>query len=172
MWFNSYSMCFRVIQKLLFGIIFHIDSERNKSMTTKMTANRLLVAVAATVSAFASVAAEKAEIASPDGAIRFAIHVDERLGYEMSYRGATLVERSAMGFSFAGEKSMGEGMELVGKPEVETGLVEEWDPVVRNKHAHVKMGYSRMVVRLREKSSDRLCSSRPSQVHRQQRRRR
>ena len=105
--------------------------------------------------AFASVATEKVEVSSPDGAITFAVRVDGRLGYEISYRGAMLVERSSMGFSFVGEKPMGEGMELVDEPEVKTGLVEEWTPVVKNKHAYVKMGYSRMVVRLREKSGDR-----------------
>ena len=65
-------------------------------MTTKKAANRLLVAVAAVMCAFASAAAEKVEVSSSDGAIRFAINVDGRLGYEVSYRGAPLVERSAI----------------------------------------------------------------------------
>ena len=116
---------------------------------------RTFVAAALATCVFATIAADKAMVSSPDGAITFAVYADGRLGYEVVHRGATLVERSAMGFAFAGEKPMGEGMELVGDPQVETGLVEEWTPVVKNKHAHVKMGYNRMTVRLREKSGDR-----------------
>ena len=73
---------------------YHMNMSKLVAVTT--------ICVAMAGAAFASVATEKVEVSSPDGAITFAVRVDGRLGYEISYRGAMLVERSSMGFSFLG----------------------------------------------------------------------
>jgi len=114
---------------------------------------------AAMAAVFAAAIAEAAglppSVHSPNGETAFAVHVDGKLRYDLSYRGSKLISDSALGFDFKGEKPMASGFELLGRPSVEEGLVEAWTPVVANRHSSVRLVYNRMTLRLREKGGDR-----------------
>jgi len=94
-------------------------------------------------------------VRSPDGETAFAVHVDGKLRYDLSYKGRKLISDSALGFEFKGEKPMTSDFELVGRPSIEEGLVEAWKPVVANRHSDIHLAYNRMTLRLREKGGDR-----------------
>ena len=96
-----------------------------------------------------------ARLTSPGGNLDFAVSTDGDLSYSLSGSGKTLIEKSALGFEFVGEDPMRGGFEVLGEPTVEKGLVEAWKPVVRNRHADVRLEYNRMVLRLREKAGAR-----------------
>ena len=96
----------------------------------------------------------QASVRSPDGEIAFAVRLDGKLRYDLSFRGRKLIADSALGFDFLGEKPMAEDFELVGRPSVERDLVEAWKPVVANRHSDVRLPYNHLTLRLREKGGD------------------
>ena len=95
------------------------------------------------------------QLSSPDGSLAFALSADGDLGYSLVRNGRTLIEKSELGFAFAGEPAMKGAFEAVEEPTVETGLVEAWTPVVKSRHAKVRLVYNRLVAKLREKGGER-----------------
>ena len=99
--------------------------------------------------------AAEAVLSSPTSGLTFKVTTIGRLTYSLSRGGRELIAPSALGFAFKNEPSMQDGFMLVSQPEVTTDCVEEWTPVVKNKHAHVRLTYNQMVLRLREMSGAR-----------------
>ena len=89
-------------------------------------------------------------VKSPDGRIAFSVEMEGRLSYSIDFNGKTLIEPSAMGFEFKGESPMADGFTLAGEPKVESGLVEAWKSVVKNRHADGRVEYNRLTLPLRE----------------------
>ena len=121
-----------------------------------------LVFVAIAVSAVTRVFAGSDEgrrdayaVKSPDAAIEFRVLTDGELGYTLSYGGRELIARSRLGFEFQDEKPMMGDFEVIGEPKAETGLVEAWKSVVRTRHADIRLTYSRLVLKLRERGGER-----------------
>ena len=89
-------------------------------------------------------------VKSPDGRIAFSVETEGRLSYSLAFNGKTLIAPSAMGFEFKGESPMADGFTLAGEPKVESGLVEAWKSVVKNRHADGRIEYNRLTLPLRE----------------------
>ena len=92
-------------------------------------------------------------VESPNGEIKVAVDNGAKLEYSVEYRGKTIVGASPMGFEFVREQPMDGNFEVLETPRVEPG-VEEWTPVVRAKHAHCRVEYNSLVLKLREKGGD------------------
>lgn len=90
---------------------------------------------------------------SPDGNVVLTLSNEKTLTYSVCYQGDTVVFPSPMGFEFVKERPMTGDFEVLGNPSVEQ-KVEEWTPVVRAKHAHVRIPYTSLVLRLKEKNKD------------------
>ena len=112
-------------------------------MKTKLLALGIMAAFAAFGSVY--------RLTSPDGSLVFDLSTDGDLGYSLARNGRTLIEKSELGFVFVGEPEMKGSFETVEEPIVETGLVEAWTPVVKSRHAKVRLEYNRLVAKLREK---------------------
>ena len=119
---------------------------------THLTAAALAASI---LSLAARTACAAYSVTSPKGEIAFTVDTDGKLGYTLAYRGRELVAKSQLGFAFRNEKPMTEDFAVVAEPVVETGLVEAWQPVVRNRHADVRLAYNRLVLKLREGKGDR-----------------
>jgi len=94
--------------------------------------------------------AENYKVLSPDGKIALNVVNDKQLTYSVDFDGATVVGKSAMGFEFVGEKPMSGNFSVINSPAVVSG-VEQWTPVVKNKHAEVSVGYNALTLALQEK---------------------
>ena len=116
-------------------------------MKTKL----LALGIMAACTAFGSVY----QLTSPDGSLVFDLSTDGDLGYSLARNGRTLIEKSELGFVFVGEPEMKGSFETVEEPIVETGLVEAWTPVVKSRHAKVRLEHNRLVAKLREKGGER-----------------
>ncbi|MBQ0087671.1 MAG: glycoside hydrolase family 97 protein [Bacteroidales bacterium] len=101
-----------------------------------------------------AVTAENITVSSPDSRIKVTVSTDGTLGYSLSFKGRTLIDRSPLGFEFKGEEPMSDGFELVAPGEV-TWHTDIWDPVVRNKHSHIELPYNETVLKLRESAKER-----------------
>lgn len=97
--------------------------------------------------------AENVSVQSPDARLTMTVNTDGALSYTVDFRGVKVVEKSSLGFLFKGEDGMAEGFKLTGAP-VNKALVDEWDPVVRNKHAHIRLDYNETTLKLRETSGE------------------
>lgn len=97
--------------------------------------------------------AETVTVTSPDSRIKVTVCTDGALSYSLDFRGRTLISPSPMGFEFKGESAMAGGFKLSAPCEVRL-CTDEWDPVVRNKHAHVSMQYNEAVLQLREEEGE------------------
>ena len=100
-----------------------------------------------------SAVAETVKVESPDGKTALSINTDGALSYNVAFKGRTIVADSPMGFEFKGEKPMDEGFVLT-QPCEPMLFTDAWDPVVKNKHAHVKLLYNEAVLHLRETGKD------------------
>lgn len=96
-----------------------------------------------------SAVAESYQVTSPNGEILLTVDNGERLTYSIRYRDNLLVDDSPMGFEFKDEEPMLGGFVVCTNPVVES-KIEAWDPVVRNKYAHVEVPYNGMVMQLQE----------------------
>ena len=92
---------------------------------------------------------ENVTVTSPDSRISLTVCTDGALSYSLRFNGRTLISPSPMGFEFNGETAMAGGFRLVEPCEMR-GHTDTWDPVVRNKHAHVSLQYNDAVLHLRE----------------------
>lgn len=88
---------------------------------------------------------------SPDGHICLTVNNDKQLTYSVTFDGQTVIAPSPLGFEFKDETPMSGGFTLVNQPQ-ERQDVERWDPVVRNKHAHVEVPYHELALQLKEPS--------------------
>lgn len=93
--------------------------------------------------------AEEYEVTSPNKEIVLKVNNGEQLTYSISYRGNLLIDESPMGFELKDEEPMLGGFVVCQSPKVEK-KIEEWSPVVRNKHAHVKIPYNALTLSLQE----------------------
>ncbi|MBP5284662.1 MAG: glycoside hydrolase family 97 protein [Kiritimatiellae bacterium] len=116
---------------------------------------KLLYIVCVAASAAGAFAGGEYSVFSPDSDIEFRVSTQGELKYSLFYKGRQLIEPSQMGFELQFEKPMTGGFEPLSEPVAETGLVEEWTPVVRNKHREVRLEYSRLVLKLRESAGAR-----------------
>ena len=94
-------------------------------------------------------AAQTFTVASPDGHIQLTVQNEQQLTYSVTLDGEVMIAPSPMGFEFRGETPMTGGFSLLNQPAAQSG-VERWDPVVRNKHAHVEVPYSELTLQLKE----------------------
>lgn len=94
--------------------------------------------------------AETVRIESPDAGICVSINTDADLLWSLSHEGRTILDQAPMGFEFKGEEPMKGGFALT-EPCTVKLHTDAWDPVVKNKHAHVKLLYNEAVLHLREK---------------------
>lgn len=97
--------------------------------------------------------AENVSVQSPDARLTMTVNTDGALSYTVDFRGVKVVEKSSMGFLFKGEDGMAEGFKLTETP-VSKAIVDEWDPVVRNKHSHIRLNYNETTLKLRETSGE------------------
>lgn len=117
-------------------------------MKHPLTALLFLFAAAWTVSA------ESVTVTSPDSRISLDVNVGDTVTYSVTFNGRMLIFPSPMGFEFKGESPMAEDFSLIEPCSVRLHT-DAWDPVVRNKHAHIKLLYNETVLRLRENSGER-----------------
>ena len=92
-------------------------------------------------------------IASPDGHLTMTVHNGERLTFDISMDGRTLITESPMGFCLKGEEDMDGNFCVTGAPAVVSG-VEAWKPVVKNRHSDCRVPYRSITLKLREKSGE------------------
>lgn len=97
--------------------------------------------------------AEDYKVASPNGTIVLNVSNGKTLTYEVKKNDMTMVAPSPMGFEFVGEKPMKGEFACIEKAEPKSG-VEEWCPVVKAKHAHVRIPYTSLTLKLKEKKGD------------------
>ena len=95
--------------------------------------------------------AQTFKVQSPDGHLSVEVNNDEKLTYAVTMDGKQLIAPSPMGFQFRGEKEMGGNFRVKNEAAVRSG-VEEWTPVVCNKHAHCSVPYNELALVLQEKS--------------------
>ena len=95
--------------------------------------------------------AQQFSVTSPDGHIVLNVDNSAVLSYSASLDGVVMIAPSAMGFEFSGEAPMRGNFTVLGDAKPVAG-VEEWTPVVRNKHAHCRVPYNELTLHLRESS--------------------
>lgn len=94
--------------------------------------------------------AETFKVSSPDGDIIVTIDNDKQLTYSIAYQGTNVVGTSAMGFELKDEDPMTGNFRVRNTPQV-TSHIEQWTPVVRNKHAEVAVPYNAVTLDLQER---------------------
>lgn len=102
---------------------------------------------------FASLCDSKAQhynVQSPDGHIKLDIENSDRLSYSVQLDGKTMIASSPMGFQMKGEREMSGNFEIINNASIVSG-VEEWTPVVRNKHSQCAVPYNELSLVLKEK---------------------
>ncbi len=99
------------------------------------------------------VIAQDYTIQSPDGHITLQVCNQETLTYSVSLDGKTLIGTSPMGFQLKGETDMKGNFTVTNNAIIKAG-VEEWTPIVRNKHAECRVPYNELVLHLKEKSDE------------------
>ena len=87
---------------------------------------------------------------SPDKNIVMTLTDGENLQYSISYKGKTLVYPSPLGFELKDESTLGQNVEITNKHGEKHGI-DEWEPVVRNKHKKISLEYNYNNIRLRSK---------------------
>lgn len=97
-----------------------------------------------------TVVAQTYTVSSPEGNIVLTIDNGQQLKYSVSLEGDVMIAPSPMGFEFKGEAPMTGGFKVLGEPKPQ-GKVEEWTPVVANKHSFISVPYSELVLNLQEK---------------------
>ena len=98
--------------------------------------------------------AQTVKIASPDGQVQMEMVNDDRLSYSLYYKGKQLIQNSSLGFEYKEEAPMKGGFTIINTPKIEAQS-ETWNPVVKNKHAHVSLKWNEILLQLREKEGDR-----------------
>lgn len=93
--------------------------------------------------------AETIKVTSPEGRITLSLCTDGALSYNVVFNGRAIVADSPLGFEFKGEKPMSAGFVLT-QPCTPKLHTDAWDPVVKNKHAHVKLLYNEAVLHMQE----------------------
>lgn len=111
-----------------------------------VTAMSMLAAPCASV-------AQSFQTTSPDGNVSITVSNADRLSYAISYKGNEIVGNSPLGFEFRNEKPMNGGFTIVNHPVTESKS-ENWEPVVKNRHAKVSQTWNEQTLELREKSGD------------------
>lgn len=86
---------------------------------------------------------------SPNGEIELCVNNSSELTYSILYKGNTVVGTSHMGFEFANETPMNGNFKVLSHS-TNTGL-EQWTPVVRNKHSEIAVHYNSLKLNLQEK---------------------
>lgn len=97
--------------------------------------------------------AQSFQTTSPDGNVSITVSNADRLSYTISYKGNEIVGNSPLGFEFRNEKPMNGGFTIVNHPVTESKS-ENWEPVVKNRHAKVSQTWNEQTLELREKSGD------------------
>ena len=92
---------------------------------------------------------------SPGEALKFHVTTGESLRFALDLNGQQVIRPSALGFVFKNEPEMQANLDLIEPPTVAEGLVDEWTPVVRNKHAHIRLVYNEAVLKLQESKGER-----------------
>ena len=99
-----------------------------------------------------TVVAQTYTVSSPEGNIVLTIDNGQELKYSVSLEGDVMIAPSPMGFEFKGEAPMTGGFKVLGEPK-QQGKVEEWTPVVANKHSFISVPYNELVLNLQEGES-------------------
>lgn len=94
--------------------------------------------------------AQDYSVTSPDGHISLTVSNQSTLNYSIQLDGKTLIAPSPMGFQMKGEPDMKGNFKVENDAKVKSG-VEEWTPVVRNKHAQCRVPYQELILNLKEK---------------------
>lgn len=94
--------------------------------------------------------AQDYSVTSPDGHISLTVSNQSTLNYSIQLDGKTLIAPSPMGFQMKGEPDMKGNFKVENDAKVKSG-VEEWTPVVRNKHARCRVPYQELILNLKEK---------------------
>lgn len=87
---------------------------------------------------------------SPNGEIELCVNNSSELTYSIVYKGDTVVGTSHMGFEFANESPMNGNFKVVSYSN-DAGI-EQWAPVVRNKHSEIAVHYNSLKINLQEKA--------------------
>lgn len=117
---------------------------------------KLVVSAALAMLCYGAISAQEYAVSSPDGHITLTVSNQKTLTYAVQLDGKTLIAPSPMGFQLKNEKDMNGNftVENNAKPEQK---VEEWTPVVRNKHAHCTVPYTALTLKLKEKDGQYRC---------------
>ena len=97
-----------------------------------------------------SLQAQDYVVKSPDGHIVLNVSNRVTLTYSVQLDGKTLIAPSPMGFQLKNEPDMKGNFKVENNAQVKNG-VEEWTPVVRNKHSHCSVPYQELILNLKEK---------------------
>ena len=114
--------------------------------------NYLLILVVSCLAMGQTVVAQTYTVSSPEGNIVLTIDNGLELKYSVSLEGDVMIAPSPMGFEFKGEAPMTGGFSVLGEPK-QQGKVEEWTPVVANKHSFISVPYNELVLNLQEKDT-------------------
>ncbi|TFH19792.1 MAG: hypothetical protein E4H10_17415, partial [Bacteroidia bacterium] len=80
-------------------------------------------------------AQDSASVQSPDGNIAISLGSGEKLTYSVNYKGREIILPSPLGFELKGEPSFDGSLDVVDQTLVT--IHEEWEPVVKSKHARI-----------------------------------
>jgi alpha-glucosidase len=94
--------------------------------------------------------AQTFKLVSPDKRTVVEVSNNNRLQYNVTSNGLTIVHPSSLGFEFKDEPAIGAGMSVTGH--VEHSINQTWMPVVKAKHQVIADHYNELVLSLAEKS--------------------
>lgn len=86
---------------------------------------------------------------SPNGEIELSINNSSELTYSIKYKGNAVVGTSRMGFEFTNETPMNGNFNVLSHSA--NAGIEQWTPVVRNKHSEIAVQYNSLKLNLQEK---------------------
>ena len=95
-------------------------------------------------------AQNSASVQSPDGNIAISLESGEKLSYSVNYKGREIIMPSTLGFELKGEPSIEGSLDVVDQTLLT--IHEEWEPVVKSKHALVLDHCNELQWSLRERS--------------------
>jgi alpha-glucosidase len=94
--------------------------------------------------------AQSHTVTSPDKSIHVQVDEGEQLQYAVTFAGRTIVEKSALGFSFKGEPDLQKDLHIV--EAIPSSHHEIWSPVVKSKHAQITDSYNELKLVAKEKT--------------------
>ncbi|KAA6317162.1 alpha-glucosidase, partial [termite gut metagenome] len=94
--------------------------------------------------------AQSYTVSSPDTSIQVRVEEGDQLEYAITFAGQTIIEKSALGFSFKDEPDLQKNLRII--ESLPFSHREVWTPVVKSKHARITDSYNELKLVVKEKS--------------------